>query len=57
MRVGADGSPEIDPNYWCACVEHTDFTPILFEDVLKKIREQGGTVGFKNGNYGHGMAT
>jgi calcineurin-like phosphoesterase family protein len=57
MRLGQDGSPEIDPNYWCACVEHTDFAPILFEDVLEKIREQGGVIGFKSGNYGHGMAT
>ena len=57
MRVGSDGSPEIDPNYWCACVEHTDFTPILFEDALEAIKEQGGVIGFKSGNYGHGMAT
>ena len=41
---------EIDPRYWCACVEQTDFAPILFEDALKKITEQGGTVGFKSGN-------
>jgi calcineurin-like phosphoesterase family protein len=43
-------SDEIDPRYWCACVEQTDFAPILFEDALKKITEQGGTVGFKSGN-------
>jgi calcineurin-like phosphoesterase family protein len=43
-------SNEIDPRYWCACVEATDFAPILFEDALKKIAEQGGTVGFKSGN-------
>jgi calcineurin-like phosphoesterase family protein len=43
-------SDEIDPRYWCACVEQTDFAPILFEDALKRIAEQGGTVGFKNGN-------
>jgi len=41
---------EIDPRYWCACVEQTDFAPILFEDALKKITEQGGIVGFKSGN-------
>jgi calcineurin-like phosphoesterase family protein len=40
----------LDPRYWCACVEHTDFRPILFEDAIKKIKEQGGTIGFKNGN-------
>jgi calcineurin-like phosphoesterase family protein len=43
-------SDEIDPRYWCACVEATDFAPILFEDALKRITEQGGTVGFKSGN-------
>jgi calcineurin-like phosphoesterase family protein len=41
---------EIDPRYWCACVEQTGFAPILFEDALKKIVEQGGTIGFRNGN-------
>ena len=43
-------SDEIDPRYWCACVEQTDFAPILFEDALKKIVEQGGEIGFRNGN-------
>jgi hypothetical protein len=43
-------SDEIDPRYWCACVEQTDFAPILFEDALKRITEQGGSVGFKSGN-------
>ena len=40
----------IDPRYHCVCVEQTDFTPILFEDVIKRIESEGGTVGFKNGN-------
>ena len=40
----------VDPRYHCVCVEQTDFRPILFEDVLKRIKEEGGTVGFKNGN-------
>jgi calcineurin-like phosphoesterase family protein len=44
-------SDEIDPRYHCVCVEQTpDFAPILFEDVLKRIAEEGGTVGFRNGN-------
>lgn len=30
----------IDPFYQCVCVEHTDWRPILFEDVLKKIRAE-----------------
>ena len=43
-------SNEIDERYHCVCVEQTDFTPILFEDVIKRIESEGGTVGFKNGN-------
>lgn len=43
-------SKDIDPRYHCVCVEHTDFAPILFEDVLKRITAEGGTVGFRNGN-------
>lgn len=43
-------SNENDVRYHCVCVEQTDFAPILFEDVLKRIEEEGGTVGFKNGN-------
>ena len=41
---------EIDPRYHCVCVEQTDFTPILFEDVIKNIEAEGGVVGFKSGN-------
>lgn len=42
---------EIDPRYHCVCVEQLpDFAPILFEEVLKRIKEEGGTVGFRNGN-------
>jgi calcineurin-like phosphoesterase family protein len=40
----------IDPRYHCVCVEHTDYRPILFEEVIKRIKEEGGTIGFKNGN-------
>ena len=40
----------VDPRYHCVCVEQTDYTPILFEDVIKRIEAEGGTVGFKNGN-------
>ena len=43
-------SDEVDPRYYNVSVEQTDFAPILFEDVLKKIKEQGGQVGFKDGN-------
>ena len=42
---------EIDVRYHCVCVEQTpDFAPILFEDVIKRIQEEGGSVGFRNGN-------
>ena len=47
-RVMLDG--EIDVRYHSVCVEMTDFAPILFEDVLKRITAEGGTVGFRNGN-------
>ena len=42
--------PYIDTRYHCVCVEQTDFAPILFEDVVKRITAEGGSVGFKNGN-------
>ena len=40
----------IDNRYHCVCVEHTDYAPILLEDVLERIRAEGGIVGFRNGN-------
>jgi calcineurin-like phosphoesterase family protein len=40
----------LDTRYHCVCVEQTDFAPILFEDVIKRIKAEGGTIGFKNGN-------
>ena len=46
-RIMAEG--KIDPRYFSVCVEQTDFRPIAFEDVMKKIVEQGGEVGFKYG--------
>jgi len=48
-RVMKDGA--IDTRYHCVCVEQTpDFAPILFEDVIARIRAEGGEVGFRNGN-------
>jgi calcineurin-like phosphoesterase family protein len=41
---------EINPRYHNVCVETTDFAPILFEDVIKRIEAEGGTIGFRNGN-------
>ena len=43
-------SDVIDPDYFCVCVEQTDYRPISFEDVLQKIKDQGGQVGFRQGN-------
>jgi calcineurin-like phosphoesterase family protein len=42
---------KVDPRYHCVCVEQTDFRPILFEQVIQKIKDEGGVVGFKNGNH------
>ena len=38
---------KVDPEYHCVCVEHTDFAPILFEDMLKRIEAEGGKIGFQ----------
>jgi len=46
---------EVDTRYHCVCVEQTNFTPILFEDVIKRIKEEGGEVGFRNGNFSAAM--
>ena len=44
-------SDEIDPRYHNVSVEQLpDFAPILFEDVIKRIKDEGGVVGFNNGN-------
>ena len=40
----------IDPRYFNVSVEQIDFTPILFEQAIIKIKEQGGTIGFRDGN-------
>jgi len=43
-------SDEPDVRYHCVCVEQTGFAPILFEDVIGRIKAEGGVVGFQNGN-------
>ena len=40
----------VDVRYHCVCVEQTNFAPILFEDVIKRIEAEGGEIGFRNGN-------
>ena len=41
------GREVIDPRYFNVSVECIDFAPILFEDAVKAIQDQGGHVGFK----------
>ena len=48
LRDNGYRGTEIDPNYFNASVECIDFAPILFEDMLKRITEQGGQVGFRD---------
>lgn len=43
---------EIDPRYFCVCVEQTNFEPISFDLVKELIVKQGGTVGFIEKEYG-----
>lgn len=43
-------SNQIDSRYHCVSVEHTDYAPISLEEVYDRIRAEGGTVGFRNGN-------
>lgn len=50
MTKHKGAAAEIDPRYYSVCVEQTDFRPVLFEEVCKRIMEQGGQVGFKYGN-------
>ncbi len=52
MHVGFNGKQTdvVDTRYHCVCVEQTDFAPILFEDVIRRIEAEGGKVGFQNGN-------
>ena len=37
---------EVDPRYACVSVEQTDFAPILFEDMLEKIKLRDEALGF-----------
>jgi calcineurin-like phosphoesterase family protein len=49
-------SDEPDVRYHCVCVEQTpDFAPILFEDVIRRIREEGGEVDFRTNGNGPAM--
>jgi len=43
---------EIDPRYFCVCVEQTDFAPISYDVVKERIVAQGGRTGFLENEYG-----
>jgi len=43
-------SDQVDPRYFNVSVEQIDFAPISLEEVNKRILDQGGHVGFRNGN-------
>ena len=45
-------SNEIDPRYHNVSVEHLpDYAPISLEDLKIRIQNEGGVVGFRNGNF------
>ena len=49
-------SDEIDPRYHNVSVEQLpDFAPILFEDVIQRIKDEGGTVDFRTNGNGPAM--
>ena len=43
-------SDQVDPRYFNVSVEQIDFAPISLEEVNQRILDQGGHVGFRNGN-------
>lgn len=45
-RVMKDG--KIDVRYFSVCVEHHDFTPVYYEDVLKMIEWEGGVTDMRS---------
>ena len=53
-QFGHGANNIIDPRYFNVSVEQIDFRPILFEEAIKRIKEQGGTIGFRDG-YGPAM--
>lgn len=46
-RVMRNFGTQIDTRYHSVCVEHTDYAPILFEDVLRKIKDEGGETNWR----------
>ena len=50
VKVKVEDGEIIDPRYFNVSVEQIDFRPILFEEAITRIRDQGGTIGFRQGN-------
>jgi calcineurin-like phosphoesterase family protein len=48
MKTDQYRNKVIDENYYCVCVEHTEYRPIALETVFENIRKQGGQVGAKH---------
>lgn len=44
------GREIVDPRYHSVCVEHVNYAPISLEEVMDRIRNEGGTIGFRSGN-------
>ncbi len=51
MMTAKNGSKVIDPRYFNVGVECIDFAPISREELVVKIKEQGGELSNKHGNY------
>jgi len=47
MKSNGYGGKVINPRYHSVCVEKIDFCPILFEDVMGRIKDEGGDAGFR----------
>jgi calcineurin-like phosphoesterase family protein len=45
-----DDAGVLDPRYICVSVEQINYEPISWDEVQQRIRDQGGTIGFRNGN-------
>lgn len=45
-----NGDVVIDPQYYCVCVEQTQFKPLSIDEVKANIIERGGVISSRNGN-------
>jgi len=40
LEYGDGPVPEYDPHYINVCVEHTNYTPVAFEDIIARIKQR-----------------